>query len=67
MGTNLLVGLNGRRLVEETRKILRGEGKKGQVPKLWDGHASSRIVQTLVDQLTSSGGSETVERVTSRP
>jgi UDP-N-acetylglucosamine 2-epimerase (non-hydrolysing) len=46
-GTNLLVGLNGRRLVEEARKILRGEGKKGHVPELWDGHASARIVRTL--------------------
>jgi UDP-N-acetylglucosamine 2-epimerase (non-hydrolysing) len=49
-GTNLLVGLDGRRLVEEARKVLRGEGKKGHVPKLWDGHASARIVRTLVDQ-----------------
>lgn len=32
MGTNLLVGLNGRRLVEEARKVLRGKGKKGRVP-----------------------------------
>jgi len=46
-GTNLLVGLDGRRLVEEARKILRGEGKKASVPKLWDGHASARIVRTL--------------------
>ncbi len=47
-GTNLLVGLDGRRLVEEARKVLRGEGKKGHVPKLWDGHASARIVRTLL-------------------
>ena len=50
-GTNLLVGLNGSRLVQEARKILRGEGKKGQVPTLWDGHASARIVRTLLDQV----------------
>ena len=31
-GTNLLVGLNGRRLVEEARKVLRGEGKEGTCP-----------------------------------
>ncbi|MFZ0963020.1 MAG: UDP-N-acetylglucosamine 2-epimerase (non-hydrolyzing) [Terriglobia bacterium] len=47
-GTNLLVGLDGRRLVEEARKIVRGEGKKGNVPKLWDGHASTRIVRALL-------------------
>lgn len=50
-GTNLLVGLNGSRLVQEARKILRGEGKKGRVPTLWDGHASARIVRTLLDQV----------------
>ena len=51
-GTNLLVGIDGHRLVEEARKILRGEGKKGRVPALWDGRASARIVRVLVDQLT---------------
>lgn len=53
-GTNVLVGLDGRRLVKEARKILRGEGKKGHVPKLWDGHASARIVRTLVDQIKTA-------------
>jgi UDP-N-acetylglucosamine 2-epimerase len=52
-GTNLLVGLDGRRLVEEALKVLRGKGKKGRIPKLWDGRASSRIVQTLADHSTS--------------
>ncbi len=63
-GTNLLVGLNGSRLVEEARKILRGEGKKGHVPKLWDGHASTRIVRTLVDQINSRPAAK---RVAARP
>jgi UDP-N-acetylglucosamine 2-epimerase (non-hydrolysing) len=63
-GTNLLVGLNGSRLVEETRKVLRGEGKKGHVPKLWDGHASARIVRTLVDQINSRSAAK---RVAARP
>jgi UDP-N-acetylglucosamine 2-epimerase (non-hydrolysing) len=52
-GTNLLVGLDGPRLVVEARKILRGEGKKGRVPRLWDGHASARIVRTLAEQIPS--------------
>ena len=55
VGTNILVGLNGTRLVEEARKVLRGEGKKGEVPKLWDGHASSRIIRTLMDRITPHG------------
>jgi len=49
-GTNVLVGLDGRRLVGEARKVLRGGGKRGQVPKLWDGHASERIVRVLTGQ-----------------
>ena len=59
-GTNLLVGLNGRLLVEEARRVLRGEGKKGRVPRLWDGRASARIVGTLVDQIASSHPSKHV-------
>jgi len=31
-GTNLLVGLDGRRLVEEARKVLRGKGRRGVSP-----------------------------------
>jgi UDP-N-acetylglucosamine 2-epimerase (non-hydrolysing) len=60
-GTNLLVGLDGRRLVEEARKVLRGKGKKGRVPKLWDGHASARIVQTLADEITSGYAAKQVD------
>jgi UDP-N-acetylglucosamine 2-epimerase (non-hydrolysing) len=52
-GTNLLVGLDGQRLVEEARIVLRGKGKKGRIPKLWDGHASTRIVQILADHFSS--------------
>jgi UDP-N-acetylglucosamine 2-epimerase (non-hydrolysing) len=58
-GTNVLVGLNGRRLVQEARKILGGEGKKGRVPRLWDGHASARIVRTLADQIIANRFGET--------
>jgi UDP-N-acetylglucosamine 2-epimerase (non-hydrolysing) len=63
-GTNLLVGLDGRRLIKEARKVLRGEGKKGHVPKLWDGHASARIVRTLLDQMTPH---HPAKRVQTRP
>jgi UDP-N-acetylglucosamine 2-epimerase (non-hydrolysing) len=60
-GTNLLVGLDGRRLVEEARKVLRGKGKKGRVPKLWDGRASARIVQTLADEFTSAYATKQID------
>jgi len=47
-GTNILLGHDGGRIVEESMKILGGEGKHGQSPPLWDGRASERIVRILV-------------------
>jgi len=46
-GTNTLVGNNTQRIVEESNKILDGQGKKGTYPKLWDGHSAERIVEIL--------------------
>jgi UDP-N-acetylglucosamine 2-epimerase (non-hydrolysing) len=47
-GTNVLVGTNPSRIVEATEQILRGDGKKGRTPPLWDGHAAERIVEILM-------------------
>jgi UDP-N-acetylglucosamine 2-epimerase (non-hydrolysing) len=49
-GTNLLLGHDADRILEEAMKILRGEGKHGQSPPLWDGKASERIVDILTRQ-----------------
>ena len=46
-GTNLVVGLDPERVAVESRKILRGEGKSGRTPALWDGKAAERIVAVL--------------------
>jgi UDP-N-acetylglucosamine 2-epimerase (non-hydrolysing) len=43
MGTNTLVGHDMERLQKEVARVLRGEGKCGSVPPLWDGHAAKRI------------------------
>ena len=51
LGTNVLVGPQSERIIEETNKILSGNGKKGKVPELWDGHAAERIVKILVERL----------------
>jgi UDP-N-acetylglucosamine 2-epimerase (non-hydrolysing) len=48
-GTNALVGTSHAKIVAETRKILEGAGKRGRVPKFWDGKAAERIVQCLID------------------
>ena len=42
-GTSTLVGRDPRRIVDEARKVLAGQGKAGRIPALWDGHAAERI------------------------
>ena len=47
-GTNELVGSNPVVIVAKAEDIIQGKTKKGQVPALWDGKASARIVDVLV-------------------
>jgi UDP-N-acetylglucosamine 2-epimerase (non-hydrolysing) len=59
-GTNVLAGTDPTVIVEEVRKVLRGEGKQGRVPDLWDGQAAYRIVALLeADPLLCAGGPAT--------
>lgn len=51
-GSNVLAGTDPVRIVEEARKVLRGEGKRGCRPQLWDGKAAERIVEILVRELS---------------
>ena len=50
-GTNTLVANDTELIVEESLKILNGNGKRGTYPELWDGHAAERIVEVLHQQL----------------
>jgi UDP-N-acetylglucosamine 2-epimerase (non-hydrolysing) len=50
-GSNVLAGTDPARIVSEVRKVLRGEGKKGRRPNLWDGKAAERIVAVLAGEL----------------
>jgi UDP-N-acetylglucosamine 2-epimerase (non-hydrolysing) len=50
-GSNVLVGTDPVRIVLEARKVLRGEGKQGRRPDLWDGKAAERIVAVLAREL----------------
>ncbi|MES2321008.1 MAG: UDP-N-acetylglucosamine 2-epimerase (non-hydrolyzing) [Pseudomonadota bacterium] len=50
-GSNVLVGTDPVRIVAEARKVLRGEGKQGRRPHLWDGKAAERIVAVLAREL----------------
>ena len=47
LGTNTLVGQDMERLRAEVGRILAGNGKQGQVPPLWDGHAAERIADVI--------------------
>jgi UDP-N-acetylglucosamine 2-epimerase (non-hydrolysing) len=46
-GTNTLVGIDAEKLLAESRAILKGNRKKGNIPPLWDEHVSGRIMQIL--------------------
>jgi UDP-N-acetylglucosamine 2-epimerase (non-hydrolysing) len=46
-GSNVLAGTDPAVIVAEARRILRGEGKRGRRPHLWDGRAAERIVAVL--------------------
>jgi UDP-N-acetylglucosamine 2-epimerase (non-hydrolysing) len=46
-GSNTLVGVDPQRILQAAAAVLRGEGKAGRRPELWDGHAAERIVDAL--------------------
>lgn len=46
-GTNVLAGLDPKRILSLARQALAGDWKKGAIPELWDGKAASRIVDIV--------------------
>lgn len=46
-GTNIVVGVDGSRIVEACEDILDHGGKRGRRPDLWDGRAAERIVEAM--------------------
>lgn len=46
IGTNTLCK-TGEEIIKEAENIFDGKGKKGNIPPLWDGHTSERIVDVL--------------------
>lgn len=53
-GTNELVRTNKERIVKTALKILNSGGKRGKIPKLWDGKATERIVRILVENFNKN-------------
>ena len=46
-GTNTLVGTDRGAILAATDAVLAGQGKRGRLPELWDGHAAERIADDL--------------------
>jgi UDP-N-acetylglucosamine 2-epimerase (non-hydrolysing) len=49
-GTNRMVGTDRQRIIDECQNILNGGSRPGRVPELWDGKASQRIVNVIVQE-----------------
>ena len=50
IGTNVLVGTDPQRIVQEANSILDGNTRPSGIPEKWDGHAAERIVEVLLNQ-----------------
>jgi UDP-N-acetylglucosamine 2-epimerase (non-hydrolysing) len=50
IGTNVLVGTDPQRILQEANGILDGRTRPGAIPEKWDGHAAERIVEVLLNQ-----------------
>ncbi|MCJ7603807.1 MAG: UDP-N-acetylglucosamine 2-epimerase (non-hydrolyzing) [Desulfobulbaceae bacterium] len=48
VGTNVIVGNDGEKILAAARKAMQGKGFNGMVPEKWDGRAAERIVEVLV-------------------
>ncbi|GAG44096.1 unnamed protein product, partial [marine sediment metagenome] len=51
-GTNKLIGVHD--IEYEVEEILKGNGKKGKIPDLWDGNTAGRMVKILEGILLST-------------
>lgn len=51
IGTNHMVGTDFEKVVSVTKLILSGEKKIGEIPELWDGKASERIVEIIYQSI----------------
>lgn len=47
VGTNIIVGTDKEKIMKEVEKILNGKGKKGKIPRYWDGKTAQRIVKII--------------------
>ena len=55
-GTNVLVGSDCKKIIEEFTRVVRGQREIPSAPQLWDGHAARRIIRILVEEERRSAG-----------
>ena len=71
-GTNVLVGSDCQKIIEEFTRVVKGQCQLRSTPQLWDGHAARRIIRVLVEDLTRSvgldlpSGTEAISRIDSQ-
>jgi UDP-N-acetylglucosamine 2-epimerase (non-hydrolysing) len=53
-GTNVIVGTNPRKIVEECMSALKGNRSRKRIPAFWDGKAGDRIVSILAGGILQS-------------
>ena len=55
-GTNVLVGSDCKKIIEEFTRVVRSQREIPSAPQLWDGHAARRIIRILVEEERRSAG-----------
>ncbi|MDI6780763.1 MAG: UDP-N-acetylglucosamine 2-epimerase (non-hydrolyzing) [bacterium] len=53
IGTNIVIGIDQKRILEESKKLINGDKKQGAIPKYWDGNAAGRIVEILLREISN--------------
>ena len=48
-GTNQVIGLNNSLLHRAVAEVMRGAGKKGRLPKFWDGMTGARVAEQILN------------------
>ncbi|HET8870912.1 MAG TPA: XrtA/PEP-CTERM system-associated ATPase, partial [Aquabacterium sp.] len=55
-GSNMAVGRNTSLISRAVAEIMRGGGKKGRLPKFWDGHSATRVAEHLSNWVKTQYG-----------